>query len=320
MDFVALDFETANEKRSSACALGVAIVERGRVVESFSRLIKPREGGFNPWNVRIHGITAEQVQDAPAFDRVWTEVHRTIGERIIVAHNAAFDVSVLRHSLFATGTAFPEIKYLCSLKVASRQWPMLPSHSLGFLARLRGIPLDHHDPESDAKAAALLLLEAASDLGVTSLTDVAAQLGVSIGRCCRDGGWVPSSAPSVRANADVFVVDFPSSYDVSRHPLYRKQVVFTGTLEFCTRGIAFSIVEQCGGVAKDNVSRKTDVLVTGHQDIRMLADGACESSKLRKARDLRSQGHSLQIVSETDFQRMVCEFDESDDNLPQQRN
>ncbi|KMO58183.1 DNA polymerase III subunit alpha, partial [Lacticaseibacillus rhamnosus] len=96
MDFIAMDFETANRKRASACSLALVVVQQNRVVDSFYTLINPQMQ-FDPQNIRIHGITPDMVQDQPTFDRVWPHIQMfyTPG-RIVTAHNAPFDVSVLR--------------------------------------------------------------------------------------------------------------------------------------------------------------------------------------------------------------------------------
>ena len=77
MSWVAIDFETANETRGSACALGVAIVEAGQVIDRASWLIRPPTLDFNPYNVMIHGITAADVAAEPAFDSLWPTSRRS---------------------------------------------------------------------------------------------------------------------------------------------------------------------------------------------------------------------------------------------------
>jgi DNA polymerase III subunit epsilon len=98
MDFVAIDFETANEKRSSACAIGLTTVREGQIVDSFSRLIRPPELRFSFWNSKVHGLTENDVKDSPTFDELWPELLPLLENQIVVAHNASFDISVLRHS------------------------------------------------------------------------------------------------------------------------------------------------------------------------------------------------------------------------------
>ena len=103
MRFVALDFETANERRDSACALGIAKVVGSRVVERKSWLIRPPRLKFNRRNIDIHGITAADVKDKPKFNELWPTIRRHLDGELLLAHNASFDFSVLRHVLDSVG-------------------------------------------------------------------------------------------------------------------------------------------------------------------------------------------------------------------------
>ena len=70
MKTIAIDFETANEERRSACAIGLAWIESGEVVRREHRLIRPKEMRFNVHNIRVHGINPEDVRDKPEFPEV----------------------------------------------------------------------------------------------------------------------------------------------------------------------------------------------------------------------------------------------------------
>ena len=98
-DFVAIDFETANAKHCSPCSVGIAIVRRGKIIDSFQRLIKPHEdyAEFNPRNVGIHGITPKMVENALCFNEVMRDILPIINDNVLVAHNMVFDCSVLCH-------------------------------------------------------------------------------------------------------------------------------------------------------------------------------------------------------------------------------
>ncbi len=149
---VAIDFETANELRTSACSIGVAWIENGRVTATEEHLIRPREMRFNPFNSAIHGIRADDVADAPEFPAVWARLRDRVEGRLVLAHNAAFDLSVLRHTLTDYGLDWPACSYLCTVVLARRAWPGLTAHKLNHLADFLGIALDHHHAGSDAEA------------------------------------------------------------------------------------------------------------------------------------------------------------------------
>ena len=156
--FAAIDFETANYGRDSACAIGVAIVRNGDLVESVHRLIRPPSSGFAfTW---LHGIDWDQVADAPPFGTVWEEITPLLeGVDFLAAHNAKFDRGVLaacskRHRLPAQWRRF-----VCSMGVARKVWNIYPTRLSDVCARL-DIPLNHHHALSDAEACARILLAA----------------------------------------------------------------------------------------------------------------------------------------------------------------
>jgi len=94
--YVAIDFETANESRDSACAVGIAVIDNGRVASSFQRLIRPPTDFFSEWNFRTHGIHWKDVATEAEFPDVWADVLKTVGNiTYFVAHNAGFDQDVL---------------------------------------------------------------------------------------------------------------------------------------------------------------------------------------------------------------------------------
>ncbi|SMH54526.1 3'-5' exonuclease [Azospirillum agricola] len=187
---VAIDFETANELRTSACSIGVAWIENGRVTETEEHLIRPREMRFNPFNTVIHGIRAEDVADAPEFPAVWARLRDRMEGRLVLAHNAAFDLSVLRHTLTDYGLDWPACSYLCTVVLARRAWPALTAHKLNHLADFLGIALDHHRAGSDAEACGRIALAATRELGLGGLPEIAKATGITFGQLA-PGGYSP---------------------------------------------------------------------------------------------------------------------------------
>ncbi|MBP2300245.1 3'-5' exonuclease [Azospirillum picis] len=194
---VAIDFETANETRTSACSIGVAWIDDGRVTATEEHLIRPRDLRFNPFNSAIHGIRKEDVADAPEFPEVWAALRERLQGRLILAHNAAFDISVLRHTLSAYELDWPACDYLCTVVLARRAWPDLTGHRLNHLAEFLGIALDHHNAGSDAEACGRIALAAARALGLAALAELAGS-GITFGRIdpgayspCKGGKAVP---------------------------------------------------------------------------------------------------------------------------------
>lgn len=305
LSFIALDFETANERRDSACAIGITPVRNGIICEPVYHLIRPPDLQFSHWNMRVHGITADDVADSPTIGQLWPQLSHLIEGQLVVAHNASFDMSVLRHSLHTAAVSVPRLSYLCSLSVARQAWSELDSHSLRFLAEIHGLALDHHHAGSDSRAAAELLLLAANKERAHCPYSLAKLLGVSIGEVYSEDIWSPCSSPSLRTGVDAIEVMLPDGYDITLHPFHEKDIVFTGTLKLFRRKDAHDIVEKFGGKPKSSVSKRTEFLVVGVQDLQKLAAGTSESSKLRKARELRGNGADVRIISDSDFTELV---------------
>lgn len=301
MNYVAIDFETANEKRDSACAVGVSYVENGVITESENFLIRPKELRFNQINTKIHGISSVDVSSSPNLAEVWQKILNKAGTRPFVAHNASFDMSVLRHSLHSLGCEISPIEYACSLQLAKNAWPNLVCFSLPFLANNFDIPLEHHEPESDSRACAELILLAAQQLEALNLNQLLDRLDITSGEIQTNDKWIPSYTPRLKQNQVQFELDLPENYDIANHPLHEKRVVFTGGLNIFSRSIATQAVRSLGGHSVSSVSRKTDFLVSGIQDISRLADGKSNSSKFEKALELKKNGTNIQIITEDEF-------------------
>jgi len=156
--FAAIDFETADYRPDSACAVALVKVEDGRIVDRVSSLIRPprREFVFT----YIHGITWEMVRDAPAFAQVWPELHRWLqGVEFLAAHNATFDRGVLAACCRSSGLPVPDIPFRCTVRLARSAFGIYPTR-LDTVCRALGIPLVHHQAESDAEACARIVLAA----------------------------------------------------------------------------------------------------------------------------------------------------------------
>jgi DNA polymerase-3 subunit epsilon len=171
MNFVVIDFETANDERSSACALAVVVVRSNVITESKMFLINP---GISPtaWRekyIAMHGITPAMVADQPAFPAIWPTIAPYLtGD--VVAHNASFDASVLSTLLENAGITEPYIRYYDSVQIARNVWPDLDNHKLATVAAHLGLPLDHHNAISDATATAQFVIHASVKEKVNKLS------------------------------------------------------------------------------------------------------------------------------------------------------
>jgi len=180
MNFVAIDFETANRYRSSACSLAAVTVENGKIVKTAYSLIRPPELKFDYWNTRIHGIRAEDVADKPTFADLWEQIRPHLEEKIVIAHNAPFDISVLRNVLKAYDLPSPRFHHACTVEMARRVWPDQPSYKLSALADYFGISFEHHHALHDAKVCAFLAIKAAESLKINSFAEVLTTLSIKV--------------------------------------------------------------------------------------------------------------------------------------------
>ncbi|QBE48329.1 3'-5' exonuclease [Leucobacter triazinivorans] len=182
VDFTAIDFETANSHPSSACAVGLVRVRAGKVVDRAEWLIRPPAGHaqFLPFNVKIHGITADMVASARAWEEQLDELRGFIDADVAVAHNASFDMGVIRAACAETITPTPRLRYLCSVQV-SRKTYEIPSHRLPLAAEAAGYgDFAHHDALADAEACAAIISDAARRHEVDDLAQLAKKTGLRI--------------------------------------------------------------------------------------------------------------------------------------------
>ena len=162
MDFVSIDFETAKYSRESACSVGLVKYQDGKAVDTFYSLICPPELYIRPDFTEIHGLTAEDVKDAPAFPEIWNSgVKPFIGELPLAAHNASFDMGVLCAVLQWYELPIPGLKYFCTCSLARAVWPELESHALDSLAKQFGIVYNAHNALDDAMTCGKLVQMAA---------------------------------------------------------------------------------------------------------------------------------------------------------------
>lgn len=156
--YTAFDVETPNYRNDRMSALGIAVVEGGRIVYEKEYLINP-ETYFDRFNIGLTGITPELVRGERTFGELWPEIEPLFDIGVLAAHNAPFDMGVLYKCLRAYGINWrPCAPYVCTCRMGRRALPELPDHKLNTMCRCLGINLDHHHAGSDSRACAELLL------------------------------------------------------------------------------------------------------------------------------------------------------------------
>jgi len=307
--FAAIDFETATAQRSSACALGVAVVDAGHIVDERSWLIQPLYNEYDGFNTSLHGISAADTEDAPSFGDVWAQAANLIGDRVLVAHNAPFDMSVIRHSAIFCDYTPLDASFLCTCRLARSRWPDLGSWRLPDVCDALGIAdLNHHDALSDARAAAKVLLTMC-ELDSCGVFEMCEAMGYRIGQLSIHN-YAPfsnsASRPSSSSRSDVRISEIEPTVDEidPEGPLFGKRVAFTGTLDSMTRNAANQATVNSGGKPSNSVSKRIHFLVLGMTDYSKVGtDGM--SNKLRNAVELNDSGAAIEIIDENDFLRMA---------------
>ena len=162
MNFIAIDFETATAKRSSACAVGIITVENGKIIDEYQTFIQPPDNEYAFYNSKVHGITANDTIDSPFFPDIYSEIRDRLYKQTIVAHNEVFDRSVLQKTMEYYDLDYLELNapnshWKCTLKIY-REKGYDPA-SLDACCKRQGIQLNHHEALSDAKGCAMLFLK-----------------------------------------------------------------------------------------------------------------------------------------------------------------
>ncbi|MBQ8089760.1 MAG: 3'-5' exoribonuclease [Pyramidobacter sp.] len=306
IDFIAVDFETANSDFASACAMGAVLVHDGEIADEYYSLIRPPEGydDFSVFNTAIHGITEDDVKDAPEFPEVWGKVAGSVEGNTLVAHFAPFDCHVIEAESEVYGLPILDCAVACSCVISKRAWRDLLSFGLESVAEKIGFQFEHHNALEDARAAAQIILAAVRETGVSSWEELEEKLRFHRG-VFKDEEY--RSCRADKGNIHLETVDYTNP-DLSPEdfPLWKKNFVFTGTLRSMSREEAMNKVVAAGGGAQNGVTKKTDYLVMGLQDYSLFTDGE-KSNKTKKAEELRAKGSAIEIISEADFLNMLGE-------------
>ena len=340
-----LDFETANYQPNSACQLGIAVVEPWRIVRQKRWMIRPKRLYFSPKCIAVHGITPEDVLDAPGWDEIWSDVLDWIDGSVLIAHNAGFDANVLLSTCMLYDLALPPLDLQCTRLISKRSWPALRSHSLASMAEHFSMVFAHHDALEDAKVAAELLIAAAAKAQADDLEQLEDRLGILRGRVWSDRVRNPRTVrrtriesvaePSGRYEPKRFRKDgSPLESDTIRKnrriadeilmhargksPIEGKFIVLIGTLLGLDRQDSVAFLSQLGANVQSEINLQTQYVLQGTPGESELADTtsaqatdlamALASITQRRKRDIESrsqQGQALTLLSQRQLLAML---------------
>lgn len=164
MRYVAFDVETPNRRNDRISAIGITVVENdenqpseGFLTDYYYSYVNP-ETHFDKFNTWLTKIDAHTVKNAPSFPELWKTIEPILSDGILVAHNAQFDMGVLRSCLYAYGIEWKHsVPYCCTVQMGRRLLPDI-SHKLDSMCEYYGIFLDHHHAGSDSRACAEILV------------------------------------------------------------------------------------------------------------------------------------------------------------------
>ncbi|MGO3652058.1 exonuclease domain-containing protein [Vagococcus sp.] len=307
VNFVAIDFETANQNRASACSVGLVKIINGEVQDTFYSLINP-EDEFDYFNISIHGITSDMVSNSPTYPDVISQINTFVSGFPLVAHYAPFDMGVIRDSNDRYNIKNFKANYFDSYYL-SKQYIQSISYKLDYLSGQLGFNFKHHNALEDAMACANLILFLCKKNGaqdVQTLLENARypKLGVIEG----SSGSGFRRKKSHKLSQDLNIKEILESVDRlslnKEHPFYNTHACFTGKLQSMTRHSAMNLFAQYGGFPEKNVTKKVNFLIMGEQDFRVVGD-ELKSSKILKAEKLLSQGQDIQLLTEDDFLKMI---------------
>lgn len=281
--FIALDVETANADRASICQIGLAGFKGRQLLTQWKSLVDPRDD-FDPFNISIHGIHERAVRGAPSFVQLAAELRELMTGAVVVCHTH-FDRGAITRAFERSDQAAPNCVWVDSAMIARRAWPegVHGGYGLQNLCSRIGYSYQAHDALEDAKAAAMVLLAAMdeSGMGIAAWLERLAELRRSASRPVSAGGNPEG-------------------------PLHGEVLVFTGALSLPRREAALR-ASRIGCKVAAGVTKSTTILVVGDDDAR-LPDWNAKSSKQRKAEALLAEGKHIQILTEADFESLVCQY------------
>ena len=283
MDFVAIDFETENHQLDSACSLGIVSVKKGVIEYQHEYLINP-ECIFDENNIMIHGITPSVVEKAPTFPEIWDEIYEIINGRIVFAHAADFDISVLKAMINRYNLKIPSIEIGCTLRVAKIAFKdILPNCKLNTISQYLQIEHNHHNGLSDALVCYYMIKYVEKMYRVYDVVDLFNDLSLVFGK------YNENEYTKVRNRLKL------KTKDIIKDVLKGMVVGFTGKPKSLTKNHFINLVLSYGGVVSKDYNHRIDIYVVfqnpAKKDLEKL-------NKIREAKDIK-------VYTEEEFMELV---------------
>ncbi len=321
--FVAIDFETATKNYNSACSIGLVefckdgTLNKYKVISEHYYLIQPPNNEYNQDNINIHKITPSDTKNEPGFDIIWQQIkHFFNGEYIIIAQNANFDMSVLKACLhhYTLDTYLP-FTYWDSISIATYIVPHDVKKGLASLTVYFDISLgQHHNALCDAKACAEICMICFEKMNTDSYYVkkdgtfkhyILKKLNTDFLHLEIKQKTTFTRNKKQNNNFSKFQHTRPTAYTPNENAdstnlFYSKNVVVTGDIKGFSRDELFTYISKQGGIVKGSVTKSTDILIIGTQDLTLVGASGV-SNKEKKVRSLNENGMNIKILDERKF-------------------
>ena len=176
-EFVVFDIETMglNAYSNEIIEIGAVKIKAGRIIDRYSQLFNP--GKPIPYKItEITGITDQLVANEPSVDQVIGKFVDFIGDAVLVAHNAPFDMGFIKRDIKKYLNIDLENSVIDTLQMARDLFPDLKKYGLGDLNKVLGLALEnHHRAVDDSQATAnmfIIFLEKYKEKGIEYLKDI----------------------------------------------------------------------------------------------------------------------------------------------------
>lgn len=288
-NFIAFDFETASGK--NPCSIGIVEFENGEVINEYYSLINPNIEKFNPFTTRIHGIRKEDVINEREFNEVWKEICHFFDNKIIVAHNSSFDISVLQYSLDKYNIPEPKNTCYCTLRI-SRQYLELQNYKLNSLANHYHIKQEnYHNALDDAyicgKVFSKLILEIDN---IRSLTYNNSTFYTKRKKVLPYNNSFANSQKHIEENIDLRI-NFLQILGFQTEKLKNLSFVVSGVFYGISRNELKKLIEDNGCKVSSSISSKTSYIVAG--------------DKMGPSKKIKAEQLNIAVITEKEFLNLI---------------
>ena len=175
-EYVVFDLETTGAKTPPCriTEIGAYRVKNGKIVDEFQTLVNP-ETPIPFFISQLTGISDQMVKNEPKFGEIAHEFLDFIGDSVLVAHNAHFDIRFLNHEIGKIHENYRVANpHLCTVQLSRKLLPHIENHRLNTVAEYYSVALlNHHRASDDARATAHIFINLLDELAVRGISDVA---------------------------------------------------------------------------------------------------------------------------------------------------